>query len=285
VKITRFCAAGRERFGVVEKDQYCDLSGSLRDYAELASLCVVGNSDEVRGAVARAPRFALSEVTRLVPLTGSYKVFCAALNYRDHVQEVKMEVPSQPLFFFKFPESMIDPDSAIPIPRITQFLDYEAELGVVIGRSGRDIPEERALDHVLGYCVVNEVSARDLQVRKDGARPIVDWFSGKGLDGVAPIGPWIVTRESVADAGDLGVQAWLNGELVQNSRTSQLIFSIPKMISYISQRVMLRPFDVIATGTPSGVGHARGRALQPGDVVKIGVEHVGELSNRIVAGA
>ena len=180
---------------------------------------------------------------------------------------------------------MIDPDSPIPTPRITQFLDYEAELGVVIGRSGRDIPEARALDHVLGYCVVNEVSARDLQVRKDGPRPVVDWFSGKALDGVAPIGPWIVTRDSVSDAGDLGVQAWVNGERVQNSRTSQLIFSIPRMISYISQRVMLRPFDVIATGTPSGVGHARGRALQPGDVVKISVERIGELSNRVVAPA
>ncbi len=152
---------------------------------------------------------------------------------------------------------------------------------VVIGRSGRDIPEDRALDHVLGYCTINEVSARDLQVRKDGPRPVMDWFSGKALDAIAPIGPYIVTRDSVPNAGNLAVKTWVNGTLVQDGRTSGLIFSVPRLISYLSQRVMLRPFDVIATGTPAGVGAAHGKALQPGETVEVSVEHVGTLSNVI----
>jgi 2-keto-4-pentenoate hydratase/2-oxohepta-3-ene-1,7-dioic acid hydratase in catechol pathway len=278
MQLSRFWADGRERFGLVDGESFIDLSAAIGSFAELAERAQSDTLSSLSG-----PRFATADVTRLIPLTGHYRVFCAALNYRAHAAEVGQGIPKDPLIFFKLPESMLNPDAVVVTPAVTKFLDYEGELAVVIGKSGRDIPEASALDHVLGYTVMNEMSARDLQKRENNGRVTLDWFSGKALDAFAPVGPYIVTRDSVGNAADLQLSTWVNGTRVQNTRTSDLIFPVPRLISYISQRVMLKPFDVIATGTPGGVGETLGRRLEPGDLVEVTVSGVGTLRNRIGA--
>ncbi len=217
-----------------------------------------------------------SSVTAPVPRPG--KIMAVGLNYRDHVAEQggKVKVPERPMLFAKFPTSVIgDGETVEWDPRLTGAVDLEAELGVVIGRTARRVSEAEALDHVLGYTCINDVTARDLQYGDK------QYVRGKSLDTFCPMGPALVTRDEIPDAGALAVRSWRNDELMQDSNTSNLIFDVPFLVSFCSQAFTLEPGDVICTGTPSGVGYFREPPLLmgDGDVMTVEVERIGRLTN------
>jgi len=212
--------------------------------------------------------YGLEEVRLLAPCLPS-KIVCLGLNYRSHAEETKSPIPSVPLIFLKPSTAVIGPDSEIILPRLSKRVDYEGELGVVIGSRVKDVPQDRAMDYVLGYTCLNDVSERHNQV-EDG-----QWTRAKGYDTFAPIGPWIET-EIVPD--DLKIETYLNGELRQSAGTSDLIFGVAELISFISGVMTLLPGDVIATGTPSGIDR-----MNPGDVVEVSIEKIGTLRNLVVA--
>lgn len=220
----------------------------------------------------------LREVEVLAPILDPQKVIGIGLNYRDHAIESQMAIPEEPVFFTKFASSIIGNGQSIILPEVSSEVDYEAELAVIIGRRGKNIPEKEALQHVAGYTVINDVSARDLQFRGG------QWIKGKALDTFAPIGPFLITADAVPDPHRLGVKLWLNEKLMQNSNTNQLIFSIPQIICFLSKLFTLEAGDIIATGTPPGVGFARKPPvfLKPGDKVQIEIEQIGTLVNSVV---
>lgn len=218
--------------------------------------------------------------TQAEPLQRPGKIICAGLNYRDHAEETGLALPERPLLFAKWPSSVIGPDEEIVVPSWVEDVDYEAELGLVVGRGGRDLSEEDALDHIAGVTCVNDVSARRLQFR-DG-----QWTRAKSFDTFCPMGPAAVPLDQVGSLMDLGIRCWLNGEAVQDSSTKHMIFSPAELVAYASQSTTLEPGDLIATGTPAGVGFAREHPifLRPGDVVSVEIDRVGVLSNRVTAG-
>lgn len=221
----------------------------------------------------------LGAVRLRAPVPRPAKIICLGLNYRDHAIETNMPIPETPVLFSKYASSVIGPDEAIQIPRASQSVDYEAEFAFVIGRGGRHIPAGRAMEHVAGYTIANDVSVRDYQMRTG------QWMIGKTFDTHCPMGPWLVTRDEVPDPHALDISLTVNGEKLQSSNTKQLIFRIPDIIAYLSAAFTLEPGDVILTGTPSGVGMARKpqRWLVPGDRVRIEVQGVGVLENPVVA--
>ncbi|MCO6457686.1 MAG: fumarylacetoacetate hydrolase family protein [Pirellulaceae bacterium] len=220
-------------------------------------------------------------VRRLAPVPDPQKVICIGLNYADHAAESGAEIPAEPVVFCKFPTAVAAPGEPIRLPAVSGKVDYEAELVVVIGREGRNIPREQALEYVAGYTCGHDVSARDWQLHKPGGQ----WLLGKTFDSFAPMGPDLVTPDEVGDPGQLGIRLRLNGQTMQNSSTRQLIFSIDQLIAYISQVCTLCPGDVIFTGTPPGVGAARKPPvyLKPGDLVEVEIDKLGTLSNPVVA--
>jgi 2-keto-4-pentenoate hydratase/2-oxohepta-3-ene-1,7-dioic acid hydratase in catechol pathway len=215
----------------------------------------------------------------MVPIERPGKIVCVGLNYRDHAEEQGVELPQAPLFFAKYTTSLIGPGDAIVIPPAVRKCDYEAELGVVIGATVKGVSRENALEAVAGYVVANDVSARDLQFA-DG-----QWTRGKSPDTFCPVGPLVPAAE-VPDPHALPIRALVNGDLLQDSTTANMIFPIDEIISYASQTSTLEAGDLILTGTPAGVGVFRDpqRLLRPGDVVTIEIEGLGELTNPVVAG-
>ncbi len=215
----------------------------------------------------------------MLPIPRPGKIVCVGLNYRDHAEEQGVDLPQAPLFFAKYTTSLIGPGDAIEIPPAVQKCDYEAELGVVMGRTVRRVSKENALEAIAGYVVANDVSARDLQFA-DG-----QWTRGKSPDTFCPVGP-LVPASEVSDPHALGIRAILNGETMQDSTTANLIFRLDEIISYASQTSTLEEGDLILTGTPAGVGVFRDpqRLLQPGDTITIEIDLVGELTNPVVAG-
>ena len=212
------------------------------------------------------------------PIKDPSKIIAIGLNYVDHASESKMEIPKTPIVFTKFSNSITGPTSEIKIPkRLTQKADYEVELAVVIGKQGKNITKESALDFVFGYTVVNDISARDLQF-SDG-----QWVRGKSLDTFCPMGPVIVTKDEIPDPQNLKLICELNGERLQNDSTKNMIFGVADLISILSEAFTLEPGDIIATGTPSGVGFSRKPPiyLKEGDIIKTSVEGIGELINRV----
>jgi len=205
------------------------------------------------------------------------KIVCVGLNYRDHAEEQGVELPEAPLLFAKFTTSLIGPGDPIVIPSITHQVDYEAELGVVIGERVQGISRENALQAVRGYLCLNDVSARDLQF-SDG-----QWTRAKSLDTFCPIGPELVPAEDIPDPQSLAIRAIVNGEALQDSSTSKMIFTVAEIIAHVSRAITLEPGDLIATGTPAGVGAFRDPPiwLRPGDEVTIEIEDVGSLTNPI----
>jgi 2-keto-4-pentenoate hydratase/2-oxohepta-3-ene-1,7-dioic acid hydratase in catechol pathway len=221
----------------------------------------------------------LSKAVLLAPVPRPPKVICVGLNYRDHAEESKMEIPAVPTIFNKFPSSIIGPGAPIVLPANSQKPDYEAEFAVVIGSGGRHIPAAQWRAHVFGYMCLNDVSARDFQMAT------TQWLMGKTFDTFAPCGPWITTADEVADPHALDISLEINGEVLQHSNTRHLIFDIPKLIEYLSSVFTLEPGDIISTGTPAGVGFARKppRWLKAGDEVVVKVQGLGELRNPVVA--
>jgi 2-keto-4-pentenoate hydratase/2-oxohepta-3-ene-1,7-dioic acid hydratase in catechol pathway len=224
------------------------------------------------------PSFELSSVRLLAPIPRPPKFICVGLNYRDHAREAGLEIPSLPTIFSKFSNVVIGPGAPIVLPKISKRPDYEAEFAFVIGPGGRHIPAASALDHVFGYTIVNDVSARDYQMATS------QWLMGKTFDTFAPMGPWIVTRDEIADPHALDVTLEIGGEILQHSNTRELVFGVPALIEFISSVVTLEPGDVVATGTPAGVGFARKppRYLRDGDDVIVRIQGIGELQNPVI---
>jgi 2-keto-4-pentenoate hydratase/2-oxohepta-3-ene-1,7-dioic acid hydratase in catechol pathway len=214
-----------------------------------------------------------------LPIERPSKIVCVGLNYRDHAEEQGAELPEAPLLFAKWPSALIGPGETIVLPRAATRVDYEAELGVVIGERVKSVSEENALEAVRGYLCLNDVSARDLQFG-DG-----QWTRGKSPDTFCPVGPRLVPRDEVPDPQALGIRCLLNGEVMQDSTTANMIFSVAEVIAYASATSTLEPGDVIATGTPAGVGVFRKppRLLEDGDEVTIEIEGLGALTNPVRA--
>jgi 2-keto-4-pentenoate hydratase/2-oxohepta-3-ene-1,7-dioic acid hydratase in catechol pathway len=220
--------------------------------------------------------------TLLSPVPDPSKIICLGLNYRDHAVETGAEIPAEPIVFSKYSTSLIGHGAEILLPEESSQVDYEAELVVVIGRGGRRIKRENALEHVAGYTIGHDVSARDWQLSKPGKQ----WMMGKTFDTFAPVGPAIVTPSEVEDPHALGIRLRLNGQTMQESTTAQLIFKVDEIVAYLSKVFTLQPGDLIFTGTPPGVGMARKPPLwlKPGDVVEVEIDKLGVLRNTVAAG-
>jgi len=279
---------GRPRVGAVVDGGVVDLSGRFGSMLEL----IEGGGEALEEARAVAagsgPAARLDEVRLLAPIPRPRRnVFCMGWNYLTHFEEGRgrregqgEELPEYPTFFDKPTTTVIGPHDDIPFdPNFSEKIDYEAELAVVIGRSGRSIPAGEAMDHVFGYTAANDVTARDVQRRHGG-----QWLKGKGMDGSCPLGPWIVTADEIPDVQNLQVQCRVNGVQKQNSNTRFMVFPVARLIEELSLAMTLLPGDVLLTGTPEGVGYARTppEFLRPGDEVTVYVEGVGEISNRVV---
>ncbi len=234
--------------------------------------------------IAAGPTHKLADVELLAPIPRPPKLICIGLNYRDHALEAKMEIPTVPTIFNKFTNVVIGPGQPIVLPAASKRPDYEAEFAFVIGPGGRNISAPRAMQHVYGYTIINDVSARDFQMATS------QWLMGKTFDTFAPMGPWLVTADEIADPHALDISLDITStdgatERLQQSNTRELIFKIPELIEYLSTVVTLEPGDVVSTGTPAGVGFARKppRYLKPGDEVIITVAGLGELRNPCIA--
>lgn len=258
MRIIRFAAQGKVKYGVSEGNVIHGLRGS-----PLAHFKGPGSSFPLDGS-----SYELDEVRLLAPCTPS-KIVGLGLNYRGHAEELQRPIPSVPLIFLKPSTAVIGPNDEIILPRFSRRVDYEGELGVVIGSKAKDVPEDKAKNYVLGYTCFNDVSER--YIREEDGQPT----RAKGFDTFAPIGPWV---EAEVDPDDLKLETYLNGELRQSTRTSDLIFGVAKLVSFISGVMTLLPGDVITTGTPSGIGR-----MNPGDVVEVSIEKIGTLRNFVVS--
>jgi 2-keto-4-pentenoate hydratase/2-oxohepta-3-ene-1,7-dioic acid hydratase in catechol pathway len=285
MRVATFSVGGERRVGVVDVGRQTVATLDLsRHEAERGILALIDRGD---AWPATLPPIPLSQVTLEAPIPQPRRnIFCIGKNYHDHAHEFSNSgfdssaaagaVPKQPIIFSKVPESVIATDARVIIdPAVSSAIDYEAELAVIIGRTGRGIRPEDAFDHVWGYTIVNDVTARDLQGRYS------QWLVGKSQDTFCPMGPWAVTRDEI-DVSDTGIRCFVNGELRQTSNTGLLIFDVPTIIATISAGLTLRPGDVIATGTPAGVGigSTPPRYLKAGDVVRVEIDGIGALVNR-----
>ncbi len=223
--------------------------------------------------------YSLASVRLLAPIERPGKIVALGLNYRDHIEETGREVPKVPVMFAKFPSSVIGPDEDIIIPSISKKIDWEVELGIVMGRTCKSVSKNEALDYVAGYTILNDVTARDIQ-KHDGGQ----WVRGKSIDTFCPMGPCIITSDELGDGSGLRLQTKVNGVIKQDSNTSNLLFDVAQIISYLSQSFSFEPGDIIATGTPSGVGFARDppEYLKHGDIVELYIEKIGSLRNPVV---
>ncbi|MDR8384644.1 ureidoglycolate lyase [Pseudomonas sp. FP1154] len=273
MKLLRYGEKGSEKPGLLDADhQIRDLSGHVPDIAGQAlgpdSLAALAALDPYSlPLVAGQPR-----IGACVGQVG--KFICIGLNYADHAAESNMEVPKEPIIFNKWTSAICGPNDDIQIPRGSLKTDWEVELGVVIGKGGRYIDEANALEHVAGYCVINDVSEREWQLERGGT-----WDKGKGFDTFGPLGPWLVTRDEIADPHTLDLWLEVDGHRYQNGNTRTLIFSVPQLIAYLSRCMSLQPGDVISTGTPPGVGlgiKPNPVFLRPGQTMRLGIEGLGE---------
>lgn len=285
MKLIRFGAPGQERPGVqLEDGTRLDASGAVRDYDEaffggdgLESL-----AGWLRHSAGTAPRVPAG--ARLgPPLARPSKIVCIGLNYRDHAAESGIDLPKEPVLFLKSTTSLTGPDDPVVIPRNARKLDWEVELGIVIGRRASYVPKARAIDHVAGYVLHNDYSEREFQFDRGG-----QWVKGKSADTFAPMGPFLATRDEIPDAQRLDLWLTVNGDLRQKSSTAEMVFDVPTLVSYISEFMTLLPGDVISSGTPAGVGHGmrpEPRYLRAGDRVRLGVTGLGQAEQRVVAHA
>jgi acylpyruvate hydrolase len=242
----------------------------------LAALDADGLRDLGRSAEEASERIALADVTLHAPVTDPQKIICLGLNYRDHAEETGQEIPTAPMWFAKFANSLAGSGQDIVLPAAhAEYVDYEAELALVIGRPARNVDAKDALSHIAGAMPFNDVSARDLQLQN----PL--WTSGKAIDTFAPCGPALVTLDEAGDLGALGLRTRVNGEQRQQGSTANLIFSPAEVVAWLSRTMMLLPGDIIATGTPAGVGAAQGRFLRDGDTVEVEIDGLGTLVNGV----
>ena len=266
--------------GIISGDQVIPIEG----FADMTGLLSAGSAALTRaehvvgGAPGETAKYPINSVKLLAPIMRPGKIIAVGLNYRDHALETKMEIPTTPIIFAKFPSSIIGPDADVMLPADDPQADYEAELAVVIGRRAKAVTEADARNYIAGYMPLNDVSARRWQFADK------QWVRGKSCDTFCPTGPWLTTRDAVPDPHALAIRMRVNGATMQDSNTSNLIFEIPRLIAFISAAITLEPGDIIATGTPAGVGVFRKPPvfLKPGDVMEVDIEGLGMLRNRVV---
>ena len=292
MKLVRFESGGRIAIGALDADgKVVDLAQAGLSEGSAARFPVSMSAFLARGdegmadaakAVETAPaeaRLPLQSVRLLAPVGDPNKILCIGQNYRDHCEEQNQPLPERAILFSKYSTAINHPGAAILLPKASSQVDYEAELAVVIGRGGREIAESEAMRHVAGYMCAHDVSARDIQLHPAERQ----WTKGKTPDTFFPIGPYLVTPDEIADPNDLAISLTLNGEVRQNSNTSNLIFKIPYLISHLSQTMTLLPGDIISTGTPGGVGMYSNPQvfLKPGDTVSVTISGLGTLTNTV----
>ncbi len=278
MKLLRFGPAGREKPGLLDRD------GKIRDLSG-----VVGDIDGETLTPAALDRLRHTDpsslplvagIPRIGPCVGRVPKFVAiGLNYRQHAAETGAAIPKEPIIFMKATSSICGPDDDVVIPKGSQKTDWEVELGIVIGSLARYVAQADARRCVAGYCLINDVSEREFQIERGG-----QWTKGKSADTFGPIGPWVVTADEIPEPGKLALWTEVNGERVQNSNTADLIFGVDEIVSYVSHFMTLMPGDVIATGTPSGVGLGMKppQFLKPGDRMRLSVEGLGEQNQRVI---
>jgi 2,4-didehydro-3-deoxy-L-rhamnonate hydrolase len=279
MKLLRYGPSGSERPGLLDED------GGIRDLSHIVD-DIAGEHLTAAGLdVVRALDIAslplVAENVRLGAAVGRIgKFICVGLNYADHAAESGMAVPEQPILFMKATSAVVGPDDTVVIPRDSHKTDWEVELGVVIGDRAHDVPVETALEYVAGYAVINDLSEREFQLEHGG-----QWVKGKSCDTFGPIGPWLVTRDEIEDPQNLALWLEVNGHRYQNGNTRTMVFTVAKLVSYISRYMTLMPGDVISTGTPPGVGLGQKPPvyLKPGDVMELGIEGLGQQRQQTVA--
>jgi acylpyruvate hydrolase len=301
MRLISYLLDGRQRLGARQDGSLVDLSAA---YAALESergrqgnglvpddiVGLLAGGEDALAAARAALEFAAGrdelavdqDAIELLPVVPRPpKIICVARNYAEHAAEANLDILERPNLFIRFPQSMIADGAPVLVPKVSEQVDWEAELAVVIGKAGKHIAAQDAYDHVAGYALFNDVSIRDWQL----AKPPIQFGAGKNFDGSGPFGPELVTRDEVDDPQALDISLEVNGEVMQSSNTKSMIFDIPALIAFISQFTTLEPGDVIATGTPSGVGHFRKPPvyLKDGDVVKVVIEGIGTLENPVVA--
>lgn len=258
--------------------EWYNVEGSVWSLVRSACEVALGADDKTVAQWMKQGRVVALEDARLTaPVPRPGKLICIGLNYRDHALEQGAPVPESPIVFSKFTTSIIGPEDTVVIPPACTQPDFEAELAVVIGRTAKNVARARAYEHVFGYCAFNDVSGRDFQFADK------QWQRGKSCDTFAPMGPFVATREEIKDPQGLGIRLRLNGEIMQNSRTDQLIFGVPELVEFLSASITLEPGDIIATGTPPGVGFARKPPvyLKAGDRMEVEIDGLGVLANNV----
>ncbi|HQY11586.1 MAG TPA: fumarylacetoacetate hydrolase family protein [Ferruginibacter sp.] len=272
MKLIRYGDAGREKPAVIINDGWFDVSGYVDDYNEkffendgLSSLKKIIDERSLKPVPVN---------TRLgSPVARPSKIICIGLNYSDHAKESNMQLPAEPVIFFKATSAMVGPNDDLVIPKNSVKTDWEVELAVVIGKKASYVAEGDALDHVAGYVLHNDYSEREFQLERSG-----QWVKGKSCDTFAPLGPWLATRDEVADVNNLRLWLTVNGRIMQDGNTKNLVFNIPHLVAYVSRFMTLLPGDIISTGTPAGVGMGQKPApvyIKPGDVIGLGIDGLG----------
>ena len=272
MKLIRYGDAGREKPAVIINDGWFDVSGYVDDYNEkffendgLSSLKKIIDERSLKPVPVN---------TRLgSPVARPSKIICIGLNYSDHAKESNMQLPAEPVIFFKATSAIVGPNDDLVIPKNSVKTDWEVELAVVIGKKASYIDEGDALNHVAGYVLHNDYSEREFQLERSG-----QWVKGKSCDTFAPLGPWLATRDEVADVNNLRLWLTVNGRIMQDGNTKNLVFTVPHLVAYVSRFMTLLPGDVISTGTPAGVGMGQKPApvyIKPGDVIELGIDGLG----------
>lgn len=274
MKLIRFGRSGEEKPGILKDDRYYDVSALVKDYDEDFF------SNDGLSQLAerlRQPGQTLPEISKDVrlgcPVNRPSKIICIGLNYADHAKESNMELPKEPVVFFKATSAITGPNDELVIPRNSAKTDWEVELAVVIGRKTSYVDEANANDYIAGYMLHNDYSERAFQLERGG-----QWVKGKSCDTFAPLGPWLVTKDEIADTNNLRLWLTVNGKTYQDGNTSNLVFKIPFLVSYLSQFMTLMPGDIISTGTPAGVGLGQKPDpvyIKPGDVIELGIDGLG----------
>lgn len=277
MKLLRYGPKGQEKPGLLDDaGQIRSLSGKI---ADIDGAVLSRGLDEIRKLDIESLPVVEGDVRFAEPVANVGKFICIGLNYSDHAAEAGMPAPTEPIIFMKATSAIIGPNDDVLLPPTSTKSDWEVELGVVIGKEARYVPLERALDHVVGLCVVNDLSEREYQLERGG-----QWDKGKGCDTFGPFGPLLVTLDEISDVGNLGLWLDINDKRMQTGNTSNLIFDVPYLIHYVSQFMSLQPGDIISTGTPPGVGMGMKPPvfLNEGDVITLGIERLGEQRQRVL---
>lgn len=272
MKLIRFGEIGEEKPGIIVNGEYFDVSSIVADYDEL--FFAKNGLEKLENAIKDAELKKIDSQVRLgSPVARPSKLLCVGLNYLDHAHETNAPIPKEPILFFKSTTAIVGPNDELVIPKNSVKTDWEVELAIVIGKKASYVSEEDAEDYIAGYCLHNDYSEREFQLERNG-----QWAKGKGCDTFAPLGPFMATKDEIADVHQLRLWLMVNGNILQDGNTSNLIFNVPFLVSYISQFMTLLPGDVITTGTPAGVGLGQKPEpwyLKPGDVVELGIDGLG----------